>query len=222
MLRRTVDRTWILRYVCSRNWNSKLCSPSLRTLTTVCKLSLERVTLYTRPKSKGHAFFASSVSSELLRPKSSLTVLDPAASSEADLPRNSQRDVRAKPCCGRVDVGWPDLGGGPKTLRGVSGGRVRGRQWVLTGKTTGIPPRTALLPSRAAFSLSHKFSVLPPWLFQLVTVAPYRSTSTLSPEGRVAMTFELAPEPTMSTWASGPAASVALSAEGRLVRSTML
>jgi hypothetical protein len=35
-----------------------------------------------------------------------------------------------------------------------------------------MPPRTGLLPSSAAFSLSHMFSVLPPLLFQLVTVAP--------------------------------------------------
>lgn len=92
----------------------------------------------------------------------------------------------------------------------------------LTGNTTGTPPRTALLPSKAAFSLTHKFSVLPPLLFQLVTVAPNSKTSTLSPEGNVAITLELAPEPTMSICASGAAASVALRAEGRLVRSTIL
>lgn len=118
------NNTWILRYVCSRNWNSKLCSPSLRTLTTVCKLSFDSVTLYTRPKSDGHALRASSLSPELYRPKSSLTELEPRASSDVDLPRNSHRDVRAKPCCGRDDVGWPDLGGGPKTwVRDVSKAR---------------------------------------------------------------------------------------------------
>jgi hypothetical protein len=85
-----------------------------------------------------------------------------------------------------------------------------------------MPPRTGLLPSRAAFSLSHMFSVLPPLLFQLVTVAPYSSTSTLSPDGSVATTLELEPEPTMSTWASGAAAEGALSADGLFARSTMV
>jgi hypothetical protein len=112
----TEQRTWILKYVCSRNWNSKLCSPSLRTLMTVCKLSFDSVTLYTRPKSSGHALRASSARPELYRPKSSLTESEPKASSAADLPRNSHRDVRANPCCGRAEVAWPDLGGGPKTF----------------------------------------------------------------------------------------------------------
>jgi hypothetical protein len=35
------------------------------------------------------------------------------------------------------------------------------------------------------------FSVLPPLLFQLVTVAPYSSTSTLSPDGSVAYNVDL-------------------------------
>jgi hypothetical protein len=57
--------TLILKYVCSRNWNSKLCSPSLRTLITVCRLSFDNVTLYTSPKSNGHALRASSDMPEL-------------------------------------------------------------------------------------------------------------------------------------------------------------
>jgi hypothetical protein len=123
--------------VCSRNWNSKLCSPSLRTFTTVCRLSFASVTLYCSPKSSGHALRASSEMLERSRPKSSLTELEPRASSEADLPRNSQRDVRAKPCCGREDVGWPDLGGGPKTysvcqqsINHCNGMCTGGGQWL--------------------------------------------------------------------------------------------
>jgi hypothetical protein len=56
-----------------------------------------------------------------------------------------------------------------------------------TGKTTGIPPRTGLLPSSLAAELRKRFSR--PLLFQLITVAPYRSTSTESPVGRLATTF---------------------------------
>jgi len=53
------------------------------------------------------------------RPKSSLTVLSAfflslLSDSEEDLPRNSQFELRAKPCCGRADVAW-FFGGGPKT-----------------------------------------------------------------------------------------------------------
>lgn len=33
----------------------------------------------------------------------------------SDLPRNSHRDARAKPCWGSEEVAWPDFGGGPKT-----------------------------------------------------------------------------------------------------------
>jgi hypothetical protein len=93
---------------------------------------------------------------------------------------------------------------------------------VLTGKTTGTPPRTGLLPSSAAFSLNHRFSVLPPLLFQLVTVAPNSSTSTLSPEGNLAMTLELGPVPTMSTSGLGAPEEDASIADGRFARSTMV
>jgi hypothetical protein len=82
----------------------------------VCRLSLDNVTLYTRPKSTGHALRASSDSPDAYSPKSSLTELESSVSSDAVLPRNSQRELRAKPCCGSEDVAWPDLGGGPKTL----------------------------------------------------------------------------------------------------------
>jgi hypothetical protein len=91
-----------------------------------------------------------------------------------------------------------------------------------TGKTTGIPPLMAFLPVKSAFSLTHKFSVFPPLLFQLVTVAPNRYTSTLSPEGSDATTFWLPPSPTMSTCAVGPELLGAFRAEGRLARSTIL
>lgn len=50
-------------------------------------------------------------------PKSSFTVSSAAAlpeDSEEDFPRNSQREDRARPCCGRADVAWFG-GGGPNT-----------------------------------------------------------------------------------------------------------
>jgi hypothetical protein len=57
-------------------------------------------------------------SEELLSPKSSLTERSSAAElladSLVDLPRNSHRDERAKPCCGSLDVAaWS--GAVPKT-----------------------------------------------------------------------------------------------------------
>ena len=54
-----------------------------------------------------------------LRPKSSLTLRSAPpcvlSDSDVDLPRNSHREVRAKPCCGSEDVAWLG-GGGPKTF----------------------------------------------------------------------------------------------------------
>jgi len=69
---------------------------------------------------------------------------------------------------------------------------------VLTGKTTGMPPRTALLPSSAAFSLNQRFSL--PLDCHEITVAPYSKTSTDSPVGSVALTRELS----ASTCGCGP------------------
>lgn len=61
-------------------------------------------------------------SEELLSPKSSLTERSSAAElladSLVDLPRNSHRDERAKPCCGSLDVAaWS--GAVPKTCCGT-------------------------------------------------------------------------------------------------------
>lgn len=58
---------------------------------------------------------------------------------------------------------------------------------ALTGKTMGMPPRTAFDPSRRAFELRKRFS-LPLALFHEMTVAPCRRTATNSPDGRVAVT----------------------------------
>jgi hypothetical protein len=55
-----------------------------------------------------------------------------------------------------------------------------------TGKTSGIPPLTGLLPSSFAASLSHRFSL--PLFFQLMMVAPYSRISKLSPVGSEAIT----------------------------------
>jgi hypothetical protein len=63
-------------------------------------------------------------------------------------------------------------------------------QLPRTGKTNGTPPRTALLPSNFAASLTHRFSA-PFESFQLIIVAPNSRISTLSPVGRVAETREL-------------------------------
>lgn len=110
----------MLRYVCIKTWNSNGCWPSLRTFMTVCRLPGPRVTLYTRPKSCGHALRASALRFDEYRPKSSLTQSSDGApdlaapDSDVLLPRNSHRDERAKPCCDSADVAW-SAGGGPKT-----------------------------------------------------------------------------------------------------------
>ena len=88
-----------------------------------------------------------------------------------------------------------------------------------TGKTRGMPPRTPLVPSSLVFSLSHSFSS-PEASFQLSTVAPKSSTSTLSPVGSVAVTRELPWE--MLTWAWGGRPGVAASADGLFGLSTIL
>ena len=71
----------------------------------------------------------------------------------------------------------------------------RGYWNALTGKTTGIPPLTGLLPSSFAASLTKRFSF--PLLFHEITVAPYRRTSTESPVGRLATTLPC------SVWTEG-------------------
>lgn len=90
----------------------------------------------------------------------------------------------------------------------------------LTGNTSGMPPRTALLPSSTALSLNQSFS-LPLASFQLITVAPWSRTSTLSPVGSVAVT-----RPASLSMLTEACAScccvVEASAEGLLGRSTML
>lgn len=88
----------------------------------------------------------------------------------------------------------------------------------LTGKTSGMPPLTALLPSSTAPSLSQSFS-LPPASFQLRTVAPCSRTSTVSPVGSAALTRPSS----MSTvgWA-WDCCGVAARAEGLLGRSTIV
>ena len=125
----------------------------------------------------------------------------------------------------RAERAWSKVqsqeGGRSSRMRSVK--LPRNQVFVLhTGKTTGTPPRMGLFPVRSAASLTHRFSVCPPLLFQLVTVAPKRYTSTLSPEGSDATTFWLPPSPTMSTCAEGPELWGAFRAEGRLARSTMV
>lgn len=79
----------------------------------VPRLSGLRVTLYSRPNLYGHRalILSSMVSHE--RPKSSLTA--DAEPSVVDLPRNSQRELRAKPCWGSLATGgWSEV---PKSCR---------------------------------------------------------------------------------------------------------
>lgn len=65
------------------------------------------------------------------RPKSSLTLASPE-DSEVDLPRNSQRDMRAKPCWGSLPTsGWSALV--PKTWRSQPRGD---KQRLARGGTT--------------------------------------------------------------------------------------
>lgn len=118
---------------------------------TVLKPSGLRVTLYNSPKSYGHALLVFSGSPELERPKSNLTaeseVLLVVADSSLDLPRYSQRTLRAKPCCGREEVAWPDDGGAPKTLFSCTRqpavhfytlpSKVNRREEVLPGRRAG-------------------------------------------------------------------------------------
>lgn len=89
----------------------------------------------------------------------------------------------------------------------------------LTGKTMGTPPLTPLEPSSLEASLSHSFSS-PAASFQLRTVAPKSSTSTLSPVGSRAETRALSSE--MVTWACGGRPGVAARAVGLFGRSTMV
>ena len=82
-----------------------------------------------------------------------------------------------------------------------------------------MPPRTALDPSVLADSLTQSFS-LPALSFQLVTVAPYRRISTLSPVGSTADTRWLPWE--MFTCACGARPGVLASALGLLGLSTIV
>src|SRR5205823_14919142 len=88
------------------------------TSTLASKPPLLSVTLYIIPNSAGHAFLFSLDKFAVDKPKSSFTLSSPlcATDSEVDFPRNSQRDMRAKPCCGSPAVGR-SLGEGPKTYR---------------------------------------------------------------------------------------------------------
>lgn len=108
-----------------------------------------------------------------------------------------------------------------ESLEGQGSRRLRqGKVGMLrTGNTSGMPPRTALLPSRTAPSLSHSFSP-PARSFHEMTVAPYSMTSTLSPVGSTADTREFPCEMLTCAWGARP--GVAASAEGLFGRSTMV
>lgn len=90
----------------------------------------------------------------------------------------------------------------------------------ITGNTSGMPPLTALLPSRAALSLSQSFSS-PAAFFQLITVAPNSRISTLSPEGSVADTRPASLSMLTVAWGRG-CCGVDAKADGLLGRSTMV
>ena len=109
--------TGMRKYVCVSIWKSNGLSPAFCTFSCVCSPSLPNVTLYCRLNSYGQAFFISSLRLAAVRPKSSLTASSPPfdrrPDSEDDLPRYSHFEMRAKPCCGRLEVAW-FFGGGPK------------------------------------------------------------------------------------------------------------
>jgi hypothetical protein len=92
----------------------------------------------------------------------------------------------------------------------------RGRH---TGKTIGIPPLTALVPSCFDASDNQSFS-FPRTSVQLIMVAPYNKISTLSPVGRVAITRELLS--VMLTCGCGAKPGVVARAAGFFERSTIL
>ena len=79
----------------------------------VLRLSRSSVTLYSRPNWYGHSLRVASSRFSGERPKSSLT-LELEEPSLVALPRNSHRAVRAKPCCGSLDVAAWFGSGGPK------------------------------------------------------------------------------------------------------------
>jgi hypothetical protein len=91
----------------------------------------------------------------------------------------------------------------------------------LTGKTMGMPPLTALLPSSLAASLSHSFSSPAP-SFQLITVAPYSRTWTLSPVGSSAVTLELSAEKLTVACGGSPGVDDSAGSLGLLARSTIV
>lgn len=107
-----------MKYECSSIWNSKARLPLLRTLSIVCSEPLRRVTLYVNAKSKGQACWKESLRLLCERPKSSVIESSPplakAPDSEDDLPKYSQVEFLAKPCCGSLPVAC-SFGGGPKT-----------------------------------------------------------------------------------------------------------
>lgn len=88
----------------------------------------------------------------------------------------------------------------------------------LTGKTSGMPPLTALVPSSTAPSLSQSFS-LPLASFQLRTVAPCSRISTVSPVGSAALTRPLSMVTVGWAW---DCCGVAARADGLLGRSTIV
>lgn len=114
------------------------------------------------------------------------------------LPRNSHRALRANPCCGS----FTPSGAAPKK-----------------GNTSGMPPRTGLVPSRELAVESQSFSV-PVASFHEVMVAPWRRTETDSPVGRTAETREWSSEKV--TEAVGGRPGVEVRVGGRLARPTIL
>lgn len=101
--------TLTFKYECIRTWNSKVASPSLCTCSCVSRAFSVRVTVYRRPNSYGQASRNSWLNIELVRPKSSFTASPVplgvrSSDSDEDFPRNSQCELRAKPCCGRECV----------------------------------------------------------------------------------------------------------------------
>ena len=92
----------------------------LATCSEVASSPLPNVMLYVNPNACGQAAFVAASSMLSDNPKSSFTLasapLVPIENDSDDvLPRYSQREERAKPCCGSLEVGAWEEEGGPKS-----------------------------------------------------------------------------------------------------------
>mmetsp|Transcript_62210 Transcript_62210/g.160416 ORF Transcript_62210/g.160416 Transcript_62210/m.160416 type:complete len:214 (+) Transcript_62210:382-1023(+) len=142
----------MLKYVCWRSMNLNAASPVLCTVSVVLRDSAATTIAYSNRYGCGHASCVAVFSS---RPKTSLRSSDPSTGLASS--STFQVLLRAKPCCAISLIGVPN--------------------W---GKTSGMPPRMALVPFKIAL-LEHQITSLPDAVTNFVTVAPKRYTSHVAP-----------------------------------------